>query len=312
MFQRIAAPLLACLLAIVPCLGAAAEPKLDVREVAPGVHAVIGDLGGQSADNEGLNANLGFVIGSEAVLVINSGPSRRVGEALLNAVRHRTSLPVKWLVNVNGQSHYWWGNTVFAAEGATLLAHDEARGLMRAQQEMQRTALDNALGPLFAGSEAAVPEETTGERQVLDLGGRKVEILHLGPAHTPGDLALWIPDVGVVFAGDLVYTERLLAVLPVSSSAGWVEAFERLMTLEPRVIVPGHGAPTDAAGASRDTLDYLTHMRAAALEQFEAGLSPSEAARAIDQSAWAHLENFELLSPGNASRVFLEIEAEAF
>src|SRR5690606_4375354 len=144
---------LALLLAAVPCL-AAPPPQLDVREVAPGVHAVIGDLGGQSADNEGLNANLGFVIGDEAVLVVNSGPSRRVGEALLSAVREHTALPVKWVVNVNSQSHYWWGNAVFAAQDATLLAHGEAIGLMRAQEDAQRAALDAALGPLFAGSEA--------------------------------------------------------------------------------------------------------------------------------------------------------------
>lgn len=254
MFQHIAIPALALLLAAAPCL-AAPPPQLDVRKVAPGVHAVIGDLGGQSTYNEGLNANLGFVIGNEAVLVVNSGPSHRVGEALLNAVREHTALPVKWVVNVNSQSHYWWGNAMFAEQDATLLAHGEAIGLMRAQEDAQRAALDTALGPLFAGSEA---------------------------------------------------------VLPISSSADWIEAFERLETLAPRVIVSGHGAPTDLEHARRDTLDYLTHMRAAALEQVEAGASPSEATRAIDQSAWSQLVNFDLLSLGNASRVFLEVEIEAF
>lgn len=311
MFQRIAIPALALLLAATPCL-AAPPPQLDVREVAPGVHAVIGDLGGQSADNEGLNANLGFVIGNESVLVINSGPSYRVGEALLGAIRARTALPVKWLVNVNSQSHYWWGNAVFAAQGATLLAHGEAVGLMRAQQDTQQAALDSTLGSLFAGSEAVLPQALADERLVLDLGGRSVEILHLGPAHTPGDLAVWVPDASTVFAGDIAYTERLLAVLPISSSAGWVEAFARLEALTAQVIVPGHGAPTDLAQARKETLDYLTHLRAAALEQVEAGASPSEATGAIDQSAWSQLVNFDLLSPGNASRVFLEVEIEAF
>ncbi len=312
MFQRFAVPVLVMLFAVAPCVAVAGGPKLDTREVAPGVYAVVGDLGGQSAENEGLNANLGFVIGNEAVLVINSGPSRRVGEALLGAVQARTALPVKWVVNVNSQSHYWWGNAVFAAQGAALLAHGEAVGLMRAQQDAQRAALDTALGPLFAGSEAVVPQDLDGERRVIDLGGRTVEIVHFGPAHTPGDVAVWIPDVSAVFAGDIVYTERLLAVLPISTSAGWVEAFGRLEALAPRVIVPGHGAPTGLEQARRDTLDYLTHMRAAALEQVEAGATPSEAARAIDQSPWSQLENFELLSPGNASRVFLEVEIEAF
>ena len=312
MFQKFVVPVLVMLFAVASCVALAGGPKLDTREVAPGVYAVVGDLGGQSAENEGLNANLGFVIGNEAVLVINSGPSRRVGEALLGAVQARTALPVKWVLNVNSQSHYWWGNAVFAAQGATVLAHGEAIDLMRAQQEMQHAALETALGPLFAGSEAVVPDEPLGARKVLDLGGRSVELLHFGPAHTPGDVAVWIPDASTVFAGDIIYTERLLAVLPISSSAGWVEAYEALAALAPRVVVPGHGAPTDLDRARRDTFDYLAHMRAAALEQVEAGASPSAAARAIDQSAWAQLENFELLSPGNASRVFLEVEIEVF
>ncbi|MDX5362721.1 MAG: MBL fold metallo-hydrolase [Pseudazoarcus pumilus] len=311
MYPRIAIAMITVLLAVAPCL-AAPPPQLDVREVAPGVHAVIGDLGGQSTDNEGLNANLGFVIGNESVLVINSGPSYRIGEALLGAIRARTALPVKWLVNVNSQSHYWWGNAVFAAEGSTLLAHDEAVGLMRAQEDAQRTALDAALGPLFTGSQAMFPQTLDGERQLIDLGGRVVEIVHFGPAHTPGDVAVWIPDAATVFAGDIVYTERLLAVLPISSSAGWVEAFAQLEALTPHVIVPGHGAPTNLVQARKETLDYLTHMRAAALQQVEAGASPSEATGAIDQSAWSQLVNFDLLAPGNASRIFLEVEIEAF
>lgn len=312
MLNRFAVLLSATLFATTPALAGQDAPRLDVRDIAPGVHAVIGDLGGQSAENEGLNANLGFVIGEEAVLVVNSGPSLRVGEAVMQAVRERTSLPVKWVVNVNSQSHYWWGNAVFAEQDSTLIAHRAAIEFMRAQQDMQRAALEAALGPLFDGSEPVVPQQSSGERQVLDLGGRSVEILHFGPAHTPGDLALWIPDASVAFAGDIVYTERLLAVLPISDTAGWIEAFERLAALGAQVIVPGHGDPTDIDHARRDTLAYLTHMREAALEHVEAGATPSEAAQAIDQSAWAHLENFDVLSPGNASRVFLEVEADAF
>ena len=100
---------------------AAAQNLLESRQIAPGVHVFVGDLGPQTFANGGLNANLGFVVGADAVLVINTGPSRRIGEALLQEIRRTTDKPVRWVVNLNSQNHYWWGNSAFAAGKQCLL-----------------------------------------------------------------------------------------------------------------------------------------------------------------------------------------------
>jgi glyoxylase-like metal-dependent hydrolase (beta-lactamase superfamily II) len=289
-----------------------AQTLPEVQEVGQGVYAIIGDLGPQRFDNDGLNANLGFVVGFDAVLVINTGPSRRTGAAILEEVRRITSKPVRWVVNLNSQNHYWWGNTALLGAQPTFIAHPEAVRLMKEQQEDQRALLRKLLKERFQGSEPWVPDRLVSDRLTLDLGQRRIEILHLGAAHTPGDLVVWIPGERILFSGDIVYTQRLAAVLPISRTKDWLEAFARIESLQPKLIVPGHGAPAKLAQAHRDTRGYLAYLRAESKRLFETGAGPSDAADRIDQSRWQHLENFTELHRRNAAMVFLEIERELF
>lgn len=282
------------------------------QEVGRGIYAIIGDLGPQRFENEGLNTNLGFVIGSDAVLVINTGASRRTGAAIMEEIRLITSKPVRWVVNLNSQSHYWWGNSALLGAKPTFIAHSEAVRLMKEQQEDQRALLRKLLKDRFRGSEPWVPDHLVPDRLTIDLGQRRIEILHLGAAHTPGDLVVWIPDERVLFSGDIVYTQRLPAVLPVSRTKDWLEAFARIESLQPKIIVPGHGAPATLAQANRDTRDYLAHLRAESKRLFESGAGPTDAADRIDQSRWQQLANFAELHRRNAFMVFLEIERELF
>jgi glyoxylase-like metal-dependent hydrolase (beta-lactamase superfamily II) len=283
-----------------------------VREVGQGIYAIIGDLGPQRFDNDGLNANLEFVVGADAVLVINSGPSRRTGAAVLEEVRRITSKPIRWVVNLNSQNHYWWGNSALLDAKPTFIAHPEAVRLMKEQQDDQRALLLKLLRERFQGSEPWLPNRLVADRLTLDLGQRRIEILHLGAAHTPGDLAVWIPGARVLFSGDIIYTQRLPAVLQISRTKNWLEAFARIESLQPKIIVPGHGAPTTLAQAHRHTRDYLAHLRAEAKRLFESGGGPTDAADRIDQSRWQQLANFAELHRRNAAIVFLEMERELF
>lgn len=105
------------------------------------------------------------------------------------------------------------------------------------------------------------PDRLIADKETLHVGDTEIVMAYYGPAHTPGDLAIWLPKQRVLFTGDLVVTERLLALLPIGSSAGWLQAFDAVMTLKPAVIVPGHGQPTDVKAAKRDTRDYIAQLR---------------------------------------------------
>jgi glyoxylase-like metal-dependent hydrolase (beta-lactamase superfamily II) len=160
-----------------------------------------------------------------------------------------------------------------------------------------------------AGTEIVLPTRTFAQSEVLTLGGREIHLLHFGGGHTPGDSVVWLPADGVVFTGDLVYVDRLLGVLPFSSATAWLASFAEMERLQPRVIVPGHGAICDLPKAQRETRDYLQllvdHMRRAV----DGMVDLQEAIDTLDQSAFRYLANYDQLKGGNASRVYLEMES---
>src|SRR3972149_9096653 len=206
----------------------AAELTLNPIRIAPDVYAVIGDLGAQTYENEGVNNNLGFVVTSHGVLVINTGPSMRVAKALHAANKKTPPQPVKWAVNVNSQNHQWLGNGYFKSIGTVILAHKEADRVMRDVGETQIAANKTLLKEKAAGTTLTYPDELVDDKREKKLGNTVVQLLHFGQAHAPGDIVVWLPQQRVVFAGDIVYTGRMPGVLPVSHSGSWVRVFDKL------------------------------------------------------------------------------------
>ncbi len=290
----------------------AQDLTLQPVQVAPDIYTVVGDLAGQTYENDGLNNNLGFVVSDAGVLVINSGPSVHVARALHAAIRKITAQPVKWVVNVNSQNHNWLGNGYFKSLGATLLANKEAERVMRETGASQLEANKALLKEKADGTTLTYPTELTADKRDLKLGKTTVQLLHFGPAHTPGDLAVWLPQQKILFAGDIVYTERMLAVIPIGNSANWVLAFDKLVALNPKTIVPGHGRPTSVDVARRDTRDYLSFLRAEAKRVLDAGGSLQDAVEKVDQSRFRSLFNFDLLALRNMNQVFQEVERDSF
>ncbi len=304
------------ILALLPLLWSMSLPAaplvLEPVRVADRVYAVIGDLGNQNYDNDGLNANLGFVIGDDSVLVINTSPTLRVAQALHAAIRKISNKPVKWVVNVNSQNHYWHGNSYFQKQGAILVAHAAAQRLMREQGASQLEANRTALREKSDGTMLAPATVVFTDRKTIDLGKLRVELLHFGSAHTPGDLAVWIPARTVLFTGDIALNERMLAVLPIGSTAGWIKAFDALAKLPATAWVPGHGSNLTRERSRRDTRDYLAFLRDEAKKIFDAGGSLQDAVEKVDQSRFRSLANYDLLASRNMNMVFQEIERESF
>lgn len=299
-------------LALISLNSFAADLVLLPVRVAPDVYAIVGDLGGQSYANDGLNSNLGFVVGSDGVLVINSGPSTRVARALQAAIQKVTPKPIRWVVNVNSQSHYWLGNDYFKQKGIPILAQTAASKLMQELGAGQLQAAQGVLKDKAAGTALAYPTETFDTQRTLQLGKTKIELLHFGSAHTAGDIVVWLPQQKVLFAGDLVFTQRLLAVLPIGNSGGWVTALDQALALKPQIIVPGHGKLTDSKTATRDTRDYIMTLRDGAQAVLAKNGSLQDAVAKTDQSKFTYLLNFELLAKRNMNQVFTEMEQESF
>jgi glyoxylase-like metal-dependent hydrolase (beta-lactamase superfamily II) len=159
------------------------------------------------------------------------------------------------------------------------------------------------------GTEPVYADETFADRRLLQVGGTRIEIHHAGHAHTPGDSFVWLPEHGILFAGDIVYMDRMLTVGAQSAHASWITAFEAMAALQPEIVVGGHGRPADLAKATADSYDYLVFLRRAVQAFMDAG-SGIEEVGTIDQSRFSYLENYDSLKGRNAQRVFEELEWE--
>lgn len=306
-------PLLEALLATALGMATFAAHALDVRfqQVAEGVYAHVGDKGPRSSDNEGLNANIGLVVTPVGAVLIDSGATYQSARQIHDAVKTVTPQPVKWVVNTGGQDHRWLGNGYFAGHGAEVIAHANARADMSNRGNDHLLGLKATLGPKADGTVPTLPTRwLAGNDERLELGGVVFEFKHRGGAHTPGDTMVWLPQKGVLFSGDVVYVDRMLGVLPVSSTKRWLETFAVVEQLNPKVIVPGHGSVTNLATARTDTKAYLValreHMKKAVSEMTDIG----EAVKSFDAAPYRRLLNADELMPGNASRTYLELERE--
>lgn len=288
----------------------ASAVQFSPTQVGPGVYAFIGDTGMRTYDNEGMNANTGFIVTKAGVVVVDSGPSYLVAKAMHAAIRKVTQQPVKFVINTGGQDHRWLGNGYFKDIGAQIIASRKARADMEERGAAELEALKPELREKLAGTQPVYPERLVDKEETLKLGGKEIRVLYFHGGHTPGDAVVWLPKSKILFSGDLIFVDRLLGILPFSNTKDWLASFEEIEKLKPKVIVPGHGKVCDLPKAHRETKDYLVLLRNHMRKAYDTGSDLQTAIDTLDQRAFGHLANYELLKGGNASRVYLEMESE--
>jgi len=279
-------------------------------EVIPHVYSAIGATAPPTYENAGHNNNLSFVVTGDGVVVINSGASYLLAKALHDEIRAVTEQPVKLVINENGQGHAMLGNNYWIEQGVPVLAHVDAaeefeHDAGQALQALKTYARENA-----EGTEPMGPTETFEDRHVVEMGDVTIEVLNLGPAHSPGDTQVWIPQWSMMIAGDMAFHERMPPIFEGTCTSCWIETWETAFApMQPTYVIPGHGHPTNLAQVERYTRDYLVYLRGKIGEHLDAGGDLTEAYY-VDQSPYAHLDTFEELATKNAGVVFAEMEWE--
>jgi glyoxylase-like metal-dependent hydrolase (beta-lactamase superfamily II) len=297
------------------CLGPtvfSAEPLYVPKavKVTDNVYAIVGPLGQRSEANAGLNANYGFVVTATGVILIDSGASAHGAAMIEKAVKEVTPKPIRWVLNTGSQDHRWLGNGYFAKRGVEIHAMTGTVKTQRAFAQQQLDNLKRFVGgqlsdttPFYATKTHQPPEQS------LVIDGVRIQWLETN-AHYPGDSMIYLPDTAVVFTGDLVYVDRILGVLPQSNVRKAQAAFQRLVALNPRQVVPGHGRVTDLVQAKRETGDYydflIANVGTAARNMDAIGETLDKFAK---PAQFMHLENFSDLHRANMNRVFVDFEA---
>ncbi len=284
------------------------QPRAE--KVVDNVYAIVGPLGQRSQDNDGSNANFGFIVTSQGVILIDSGASKLGAEKIEAAIAAVSNQPVRWVVNTGSQDHRWLGNDYFAGKGARTLALKRTAATQAefAGQHMQMLA--GLLGPRLDGTKPMPATTLVEEKEAsIQLLGETL-VLRYTDAHFPGDAWVWLPNRNVMFSGDLVYVDRILGVLPWSSVKHGQKAFHALEALNPKYIVPGHGGVCDLAKAKRDSGDYEDFL-ADVIGKAAQDMEPLDATlnKYADLPQFSHLHNFKDLHRANMNRAFVEFEA---
>lgn len=279
-------------------------------EVIPHVFSAIGATAPPTYENAGHNNNLSFIVTGDGVVVVNAGASFLLARALHDEIRAVTDQPVRLVIVENGQGHAMLGAGYWTGQGVPVLAHVEAAAefadtAAQSLASLRVYARENAEGTTPTG-----PTETFEDRRVIEMGDVTIEVLHLGPAHSPGDTQVWIPQWSMMIAGDIAFHERMPPIFEGTCTRCWIETWDTAFApLKPTYVIPGHGHPTNLAQVTRYTRDYLVDLREKIGAHIAAG-GDLAGAYYVDQSRWAHLDTFEELATRNAGVVFAEMEFE--
>lgn len=278
-------------------------------KVAKNIYSAIGATQPPTYQNSNHNNNLSFIITTQGVLLFNAGGSYLLAQALDNEIKKITDQKVKVVVLENAQSHAMLGANYWQERGATIIAHTEASKVIKEDfEEIYQGTLSIQKDKLI-GTKPVLIDKTFNDKMVLKMGNTLIELLYLGDSHSPDDIQLWLPKQKILISGDSAFNERLLPIFDHTDISAWIKTWDKLEALEPILIIPGHGHPTDLATVTKFTKDYLVYMRAQMRQVLERDGNLFDAYK-IDQSAYRDWDTYRQLHQRNAGRIFQQMEFE--
>lgn len=279
------------------------------QQVIEDVWSAIGATAPMTYANSGHNNNLSFVVTSDGVLVVNAGGSYLLARDLHSEIKKITDQPVKYVVLENGQGHAMLGMSYWQEQGATVISHEDATHEIEENAFAIVEQLKERTKEKADGTVVTKPDVTFKDEKIIEMGGVRFELLHLGPSHSAGDIVVWLPEKSLVIAGDMAFHQRMLPLFEDTDTASWIETWKKFEALGAKYVIPGHGEPTNMTEVTRYTKDYLVYLREKVGALIEEGGSMQDAYN-IDQSAYAHLPTSEILAKRNAGQVFQMMQFE--
>jgi quinoprotein relay system zinc metallohydrolase 2 len=287
-----------------------AQDAFNVTEISPGVFVHQGRYEIFTPRNSGDTSNNGFIIGRDGVAVIDTGGSPRVGKELLAAIRARTKLPIKYIINTHMHPDHVFGNVAFEAEKPIFVGHAKLRRALAARADRYLAINKELLGDAFEGERIVPPTELVKDRIELDLGDRKLLIEAHATAHTDNDLTVLDEKTGTMFLGDLLFSKHVPALD--GSIRGWLTLIDTLKARQDiKLAVPGHGPasmawPTAIAAEQR----YLKQIADDVRGMIKQGKTLADAAQTAglsEKDAWLLFKEY---NARNVSAAFAELEWE--
>ena len=290
--------------------GPSPSGDFSIQPVADGDYAHFGQVALTTPLNAGDIANIGVIVGRDAVAVVDTGGSVQVGRALLAAIGAITRKRIRYVINTHEHPDHIFGNAAFE-DGVTFVGHHNLPAEEQKRGNFYLKSFRDALGAKAIEQVRIIPPTLlVRDEMTLDLGDRRLRLTAWSPAaHTDCDLTVLDETTGVLFAGDLVFLRHVPVVD--GSVLGWLSVLPRLAKLPARIVVPGHGqlvAPWP--DALDDERRYLTVLAGDTRRLIVAGVPMAQAIGRIGQSERGRWALFDDYNPRNATAAFSELEWE--
>lgn len=298
---------------VAPLLGRApalANTTLSVSEVAPGVFVHQGRYELQSPENRGDMSNASFVIGSDAVAVIDTLGSAKVGRELRAAIKAITDRPIRYVINTHMHPDHVFGNAAFKADSPQFVGHHKLkRGLEARTQSYMASSKDMLGEDAFEGSEIILPTLSVEDTLTLDLGGRSLVCEAQKTAHTDNDLIITDSKTDTAFFGDLLFSGHIPTLD--GSLRGWLSLIEQLEARKAARVVPGHGPHAmRLPDAMLPEKQYWSAVASDVRKLIKDGKDLTDATKTAGQSERPNWKLFEQYHVRNVTAAFAELEWE--
>ncbi len=282
------------------------------EKVSEHVYAWIGPFGGPNVKNKGYRMNMAFVVGKDAVAVIDTGFYPAMAEEMISHIKAITKKPIKYAINTNSQAHRMYGNAAFHKRGIPTYAHEKE--IRRMQENANNYALLHEMVMKFKNSKLPeLAQHAITKPMKMDLGGGVVlDVDFYKASHTPMSLIVNISVDNIVYAGDILFAGRLPGIVPGGNNKQWIESYDNLKKYGDVTFIPGHGTPGKLAAFKHATYDYISLLDSHMTKMLEQGVGMTDSIRRLDQSAFSDLANYKDLAGRNANLAYQEAEIAAF
>jgi cyclase len=271
-----------------------------VKQLAPNIYAYI------QSKATWYWSNAGFIVGKDYVVVVDSLATVDLTQRFKDEMRKITDRPIRYLINTHHHGDHTYGNHVFA--GATVISHDYCRREITEAGTMDPNLLNSIFPEFDFRGIAATPADISFDKHLtLHMDGREVRLVHFGPGHTVGDIIVYLPQEGIIFAGDFIFLYSTPLGME-GSFTGWLKNLDAMAKLGAQTYIPGHGPVCGLEGVNL-CRDYLVLVRREARKRFDKGMSVDEAAKDIALGQFKQWPNHERILL-NVERLWREFRGE--